>query len=105
MPIDRLPSFGLTDKMNHFIAYFALAILVNLTLMYQRKSLLLFNKAVMATIVICLLYGVIDELHQMYIPGRFAETMDWFADSLGAVSGVLLVKFLIAKLKYQPEFS
>lgn len=105
LPVERLPSIGFTDKINHFIAYFVLAVLVNLTLIYQRKSRFLFEKAMVATIVICLFYGVVDELHQMLVPGRFAETMDWIADSLGAISSVLLVNFLVTKLKYQPEFS
>jgi VanZ family protein len=105
LPANRLPNIVLSDKINHFIAYFALSILVYLTLIYQRKSRFLFDNAVVATISLCLLYGVIDELHQMFIPGRFAETLDWFADSLGSISGVVLLKFLIARFRYQAEFN
>ena len=104
LPAQRLPSVGFTDKVNHFIAYFVLAVLVNLTLIYQRKSRFLFEKATVATIVICLFYGAVDELHQMLVPGRFAETLDWVADALGAFVGVLFVYFLINRLKYRLEF-
>lgn len=104
IPVERLPSIGFTDKINHFIAYFVLAVLVNLTLIYQRKSKFLFEKAQIATIVICLFYGAVDELHQMLVPGRFADTWDWVADALGAFSGVLFVYFLINRLKYRLEF-
>ena len=104
IPVDRLPSVGLSDKINHFAAYFLLAVLLYLTLIYQRKSRLLFEKAPIATIVISLLYGAIDELHQIFIPGRFAEFMDWAADLLGASMGVLLVTFLIKKMNYNLEF-
>lgn len=104
LPVERLPSVGFTDKVNHFIAYFILAVLVNLTLIYQRKSRLLFEKAQIATIVICLFYGAVDELHQMLVPGRFAETWDWVADALGAFTGVLIVYFLINRLRYSLEF-
>lgn len=104
LPVERLPSIGFTDKINHFIAYFILAVLVNLMLIYQRKSRFLFEKATVATIVICLFYGALDELHQMLVPGRFAETMDWVADALGAVAGILIIYFLINKLKYRLEY-
>jgi len=104
LPVERLPSIGLTDKINHFIAYFVLAVLVNLTLIYQRKSKFLFKKALISTIVICLFYGALDELHQLLVPGRSAETLDWVADASGTFTGVLIVYFLINRLKYRLEF-
>jgi VanZ family protein len=88
----------------HFLAYFVLAVLINLTMIFQRKSILLFEKAPLATIIICLFYGAVDELHQMLVPGRFAETWDWVADALGTFAGVLFVYFLINRLRYQLKF-
>ena len=105
LPVQRLPSIGFSDKINHFLAYFILAVLVNLTLIYQRKSRFLFNKASLVTIFIGLLYGAFDELHQILIPGRFAETLDWIADGMGTFVGVLVVYYLISKLKYRLEFN
>ena len=104
LPAERLPSVGFTDKVNHFIAYFILTALVNLTLIYQRKSRLLFEKAPIATIVICLFYGALDEVHQLFVPGRSAETLDWVADASGTFIGVLIVYFLINRFKYHLEF-
>jgi len=105
MPVERLPSIGFNDKISHFIAYFGLSVLVNLTLIYQRKSRFLFEKAPIMTIFICLFYGAADEFHQMLVPGRFAETWDWVADASGVVTGVLLVVFLISKFKYRLKFN
>lgn len=105
IPVERLPSVGFSDKINHFLAYFVLAVLVYLTLIYQRKSKYLFDKAAIATIVIGLFYGAVDELHQMLVPGRFAETWDWVADALGTLAGVAVISFLINKLKYRLEFN
>ena len=105
LPTERLPSLGFTDKINHFIAYFILAVFVTLTLIYQRKSRLLFEKAPVATIVICLLYGAVDELHQFMVPGRSAETLDWVADALGTTAAVLLIYFLINRFKYRLDFN
>jgi VanZ family protein len=105
LPVERLPSIGFTDKINHLIAYFILAVLLNLTLIYQRKSQLLFEKAPIATIVICLFYGALDEVHQLFVPGRSAETLDWFADALGTTAAVLLIYFLINRFKYRLDFN
>ena len=104
LPAERLPSVGFTDKVNHFIAYFILAVLVNLTLIYQRKSRLIFEKAPIATVIICLFYGAVDELHQLLVPGRSAETLDWVADASGALFGIIIVYFLLNKLRYRLEF-
>lgn len=105
LPLERLPSIGLNDKINHFIAYFILAVLVNLALIYQRRSRFLFKKAPLVAIIIGLLYGAVDELHQIFVPGRFADTLDWMADGLGTVVGVLVVYYLINRLKYHLEFN
>jgi hypothetical protein len=39
-------------------------------------------------------YGLIDELHQMTVPGRFPSALDWLADTLGAAGFLLAVRFL-----------
>jgi len=41
-------------------------------------------------------YGIFDEVHQMYVPGRSAELKDWIADVAGvllAIAIVVLVAF------------
>ena len=39
-------------------------------------------------------YGVVDELHQFYVPGRIASVGDWIADALGAALAILLMGLL-----------
>jgi len=43
--------------------------------------------------------AALDELHQLFIPGRDAEVFDWLFDTLGAAAG-LTVGFLIMKSRY-----
>lgn len=105
LPVQSVPSVAIGDKINHLAAYFVLSCLLYLTLIYQRKSEYLFNKAAFATIVISSVYGALDEIHQMFIPGRFAEVLDWLADATGAILGVLIISYLIKKLKYNPKFT
>jgi len=39
---------------------------------------------------VCSLYGVSDEWHQSFVPGRSVEFADWLADTLGAALAVAL---------------
>lgn len=41
----------------------------------------------MLVVVICILYGVTDEWHQMYVPGRESSLVDLVANTAGAFAG------------------
>ena len=38
-------------------------------------------------VVICILFGIFDELYQGLIPGRFPNAFDAIADGLGVIFG------------------
>jgi VanZ family protein len=40
----------------------------------------------LATLAVCLVYGISDEFHQSFIPGRFVSGADVLADMAGAVT-------------------
>ncbi len=105
LPAQDVPSLGISDKINHFVAYLILAVLLYLALIYQRKSEFLFNYAFAASVIIASAYGALDEIHQIYVPGRFAELLDWIADFLGAITGAFLVSILIKRTSYSPKFN
>jgi VanZ family protein len=44
-------------------------------------------EAVLGAVIISILYGVSDEYHQLFVPGRTFDVLDMVADALGAVSG------------------
>ena len=104
LPANDIPTLGINDKFYHLGAYTILSFLLNLALIYQRKSKLLFEKAGITTIIIASLYGAFDEVHQIFIPGRFAEILDWTADAIGACLGVYIVYLMIRRFKYPLEF-
>ena len=106
LPAADLPSIGTIDKVNHLVAYFGLSVLLNLCLLFQLKYVTLYKKAFLLAFLIVILYGALDELHQMFIPGRSAEVLDWTADAVGALLGVILVFKLVKKFKYKsPKFN
>ena len=80
-------SFNLTA---HALAYGVLGALVLHALAGGRLRGITVRHAAGAVIVAGL-YGVSDELHQRFVPGRTAELLDLGADVGGALCGVLVV--------------
>lgn len=94
LPSDKLPSVEVSDKINHFLAFFVLGFFLNLTLKYQTKFPELKKNILLITVIIAAGYGLLDELHQLLVPGRSAEVLDWIADFIGAFSGCFLAEFI-----------
>jgi len=80
------PPGGLSDKSAHIIAYAALgATLVRA--LGQGRSAAVTPRRVLIAALLATLYGMSDELHQWFVPGRNAEWLDVAADALGGVIG------------------
>jgi VanZ family protein len=90
---------AVSDKIEHFGAYGLLSVFLYLNLSFQNK-IKIFNKfPATFTVLIASLYGLLDELHQLFVPGRSAEFLDWFADFSGSLIAVLIVRFLILRIR------
>lgn len=82
------------DKLLHFIEYAGLAFLFCRAL---RGEALRWPAAIVAAILLTLVYAASDEWHQEYVPLREADTQDWFADAGGAAAGSLIFAGLKAR--------
>jgi VanZ family protein len=51
----------------------------------------------LGAILTATIYGLVDEIHQAFIPGRFYELLDWVADIIGACVGSIFVGVLLRK--------
>ena len=51
------------------------------------------------------LYGLADELHQYFVPNRYADPVDWVADTLGSAIGAIavLALFLVFSKRFGPR--
>jgi len=87
VPGDRLPSLGAlnADKLAHLGVYAVLAALIDRALRAQVRFPFLSRRHLMFTVLLTGLYGVTDEFHQAFVPGRNAAIFDLFADILGAL--------------------
>lgn len=80
----RLPEHF--DKVVHALIYMPLAFLFFVSL---RKSG--FNRYIfLISFLLAGIYGITDELHQSFVPGRDASAVDAFADFFGAGIGAFV---------------
>ena len=78
---------SVSDKLLHAVAYFGLALLVLFAAQEGRPGPLTAIDAVVALLV-SIGYGVTDELHQLFVPGRSADARDLLADAAGAATAL-----------------
>lgn len=89
----RLPGLpNAYDKLIHFLVYTILAFLIYCSLARSgiRRYLLILS------FLFAVIYGITDEIHQLYVPFRDASIGDVIANSLGALCGSYLASKLIS---------
>ena len=94
----KVSLFPMQDKAIHLIEYGVLSVLFFYSL---RKSIPGFNFKTVAILAILLsgLYGISDEVHQYFVPGRESSIGDVTANFIGAI-----VFQSIHILKRKPDF-
>ena len=80
--------FAHQDKLFHFLIFSILAFLLSRSFFYS-KSLLLSKKFFILAFFTTATYGLTDEIHQSYVPGRTSDFADYLADCLGGLFGSL----------------
>lgn len=98
LPSSSAITMNVSDKIEHFGAYGLLSVFLYLNLFFQNRFELLKKFPAIFTIIFASLYGLLDELHQLLVPGRSCEFLDWLADFSGALIGVLIIKWLLKKM-------
>ena len=78
-----------SDKLLHTLAYMGLAVLVFRAVAGGSPAGMTRRTAI-ATVLITVAYGISDELHQMFVPGRSADLHDVYADAAGGAIGLAL---------------
>lgn len=84
----NIESFHSVIRKNaHFFIYLILGILVDNGLRSRGR---MGYKRIGLAIIICTIYAISDEIHQLFIPGRAGQVKDVFIDSMGALAGICL---------------
>jgi VanZ family protein len=81
--------FPFVDKLLHLLVYTLLGYLVVRALLNYRYNLARTQLLVMA-VLLGTFYGISDEIHQSFVPGRIACAADAFFDLVGSALGVYI---------------
>ncbi len=82
----HLPQFKFVDKLIHVLVFGILSLLVlRVTRGAENKI-----KAFYFGTLYSILYGLTDEVHQFFVPGRFADPYDFLANVVGVLVGCLM---------------
>lgn len=94
-PHHKVPKFYFPhiDKVAHFVVYFILGYLIT-RLLCQGNIKKLSRGIIIWAIVIGSLYGISDEFHQYFVPGRSTDVFDWIADTFGVISAQGAILYL-----------
>jgi VanZ family protein len=93
--IAKLPSLpgGLTDHTGHFIGYTLLGSLA-LRGFADARWQGVTSSAAWRSVLLASLYGITDEYHQSFVPGRTPAVDDWVVDTAGATIAALAILWI-----------
>lgn len=98
--IEKQNMIDRTEKVIRKIAHFSIYTLVGLLLMglmctFNIKQ---FNR-LSISLIIGIIYATTDEIHQAFIPGRGPQLTDVILDTMGVLTGIILVIIVLEILR------
>ena len=100
-----MPDFNFSDKLVHLVYFAAFAFFTALAFFGIKapENKDAWVKRIFLPALVISLYGIIDEIHQSFVPGRSPSFFDWCADTIGAIMGSVLFYFLVKALSTRKE--
>lgn len=95
---DSTPAFFGFDKLAHFCEYYLLGYL-SCRWASAMETPFLKSRAIWMTIILGTLYGLGDEWHQAFVPGREASLWDALFDSLGVLTAAVTYRMLKQRIR------
>lgn len=97
IPSLKAPDIGLSflDKILHMLEFGVLGVLLvhSFSVVFSRR-----RKVIVWTLITGVAYAGLDELHQVFVPGRECAWGDFVADSVGIVFSLILSVFILRRL-------
>lgn len=95
-PDETFEKLGLQGQLlsigGHLVVYFVLMVLLVVALRFS--SNLSSRQIYIVAFLIVALYGLSDEYHQSFVPGRMATIDDWIVDLIGAAIAWIILRRL-----------
>lgn len=81
------------SPLGHFAEYFLFGIVLTNALRLHIPL----RKAALIALLIASTYGITDEIHQLFVPQRSADPLDWVVDTIAAGLACLLTAVLLMR--------
>jgi len=94
LPVPTELLFPHSDKLMHATAY---AVMGMLAWQAFRHAGLKMAATLLLSAGFCSLYGVSDEWHQSFVPGRMVDPFDWLADTVGGIAGAIVAARILRR--------
>jgi VanZ family protein len=91
---EHVPEFDFSDKLLHAAAYAVLGLLLYRALNAMDRRIPL-ARLIALSACLTALYGASDEIHQYFVPSRSAEFLDFAADAVGGILGVMAATVIL----------
>lgn len=89
----------LVSPLAHFCEYAVFGFLLQNALGCSSPA----RRAVALAVIVASAYGVTDEFHQLFVPGRACDPADWLVDTAGAALGALIAWRALRRLQPSPR--
>jgi len=86
---DIPPLFPFQDVVYHTLVYLILALYFSRALKNTNPNIPALN-LIIFTIIFGVVYGITDEFHQSFVPGRSVSGFDVFIDAIGSTAGGII---------------
>lgn len=86
--------FTFEDKLLHISAFFVLGIAMLFALSPYKLPKIY---RILIVISFGAIWGLLDEVHQSFVPNRTAALDDWIADVIGVILSLLFLRFFVTK--------
>lgn len=91
------PGVDVLSSIAHFCEYTMFGVLLANALCSHMPL----RRACLIAIACGSLYGVSDEIHQLFVPGRMCDPVDWIVDTAGAALGSSVVYAVLRNRRYE----
>jgi len=88
-PLGKIPLFPHADKLIHFFEFAFLGLLLRRALLNASVSYFQ-QHHIFWTVILGVIYGISDEFHQSFVPGREVAAWDLFFDSIGILASLVI---------------
>jgi len=107
IPNASLPPIGVEyeDKWTHLLIFGVFGFLVARSFFVLTRPRWLWQNFWLFAILVGIVYGISDEFHQLFVPGRYSDVWDALADAIGTILGVVVfLVFFKKRLKRNMKF-